>query len=325
MQMFTGGVLKEIVIKNQQLEVKLLSTGAAIYSIKYDGKDMVLSPDDKSIYANNTSYQGAIVGPTAGRVRNAQFELDGNFYDLPKNFLNKHNLHGSDLQNVEYDVKREGNKVEFSKVVHDPYYQANLDIKIIYQVIDSSLDMEINVKTDNNTIVNMTNHSYFNLGFENLILDHELTIPSSHVWYLDDESLPQEKVEIEKSVLDFTKGEKIGNKKIKHEQFDKVVFIDHPFKLSDNTISLYNPVNDIRMDVETNQPYVVIYSGNYLADEGLSRNGKSLKQFETICIETQAMPDAIHSDDERETVILRIDQEYQNKTTYKFSKENDNE
>lgn len=317
--------MQEIKLMNEYLEIEFLSVGAAIYSIKFCGKDMVLNPDDKTIFLNNQSYQGAVVGPTAGRIAGASFELGDKKYNLQQNFLEKHNLHGSDLQNLEYEVCHHANKVVFSKIINDPSYQANLDITVIYELVEDKIVMEINVVTDRDTIVNMTNHTYFNLGFEGLILDHQLQIPASHVWYLDDESLPREKVKIDDSILDFNQSTTIREKLTNHEQFDKVVFIDHPFELATGSIRLFNPSNKIQLEIETNQPYLVVYTGNYLADENLTRGGEKLNQFETICLETQALPNAINIPGERETVTLKANQTYTNKTSYKFTKENENE
>lgn len=317
--------MQEIKVKNEYLEVEFFSVGAAIYSIKFCGKDMVLNPDDKTIFLNNKSYQGAVVGPTAGRIEGASFELGNKTYELQKNFLDKHNLHGSDLQNLEYEVCQSSSKVEFSKTIYDQSYQANLDITVSYELIGEKIEMEIHVVTDSDTIINMTNHTYFNLGFDGLILDHQLQIPASNVWYLNDESLPREKVKINESILDFNQLTTIREKLTKHEQFDKVVFIDHPFELIDEPIKLFNPMNNIQLEVETNQPYLVVYTGNYLADENLKRRDKELKQFETICLETQALPNAINIPGERQSVILKANKTYTNKTSYKFTKENENE
>ncbi len=322
MKIFTGGKVRFIKLKNEQLEVTLVSVGAAIDSIKYHGIDMVLSADDKQVYRHNNSYQGAIVGPSAGRIENAKFTIDDKQYQLKANFLNKHNLHGSDIQHLDYDVSFDDARASFTKTIYDQYYQAELDICITYELIESCLELTINVRPNADTIINMTNHTYFNLGFDSLILDHELTIPATSVWYLDEESLPREKVQIENSILDFRASRRIGDKLIKHEQFDKVGFIDHPFELKEGNVTLYNPNNKISMQLTTNKPYIVVYTGNYLAEEKITRNGQKLRQFETICLEPGEMPNAINIAGEDKNIVVRKDEQYTSKINYKFSKEN---
>ncbi len=311
--------MKQYNLKNDDLDIVLISFGAAIKSIEYKGKSMVITPDDDEVFKNNYTSQGAVIGPTAGRIKNATFNLDGKKFELPKNFLGKHNLHGTNMQAINYQGQQIDNKVVFTSSYYDEYFQTILDITITYELIECALNMKIEVIPSSDTIINMTNHTYFNLGFETNILEHELKIPASDVWYLDSESLPREKIAIDDSVLDFSKQTKIGDKLVKHEQFDKVIFIDHPFTLKGNTISLFNPQNNIKLDVVTNQKHVVVYSGNYLDSCGFTINGQIPNKFDAICIETQAMPNAINIDEHKCSVITRANDKYLNETSYVFN------
>ncbi len=311
-----------ITLANDELEVKLSNIGATIVSIKFDNAQMVLSPDDLNYYKTNEAFLGTIVGRTAGRIKYGQFYLNNKMYQLPKNFLNQHNLHGNELHQKMYDYKVDKNSVTFTYIDKEGVYPGKLEVKITYILKGNQLECIIEAIPDKDTIVNMTNHTYFNLNMNKSVLDQEILIPANEVWYLDKDSLPLKSVDVTNTPFDFRKQVKLGKQKVQHEQFDKVGFIDHPFKLDNSKdIILYDPDTKRKLLITTNQEFVVCYSGNYLAQENFTFDNKKLFKHQAICFEPQALPNAINTTAVENHTIIKANEKYENKISYRFEKE----
>ena len=313
--------MKEINLKNDYLNVTLLNRGAAIKSIVFDGDEMVLSSDNLDYYETNPSNQGVVVGRTAGRITNGEFNLNGKKYSINKNFKNKHNLHGNKIHLIDYEYVIYESKVVFKTSNDEGSYPGNINIQITYELIKNELKMTIEVITDADTIIDMTNHTYFSLDFKKTILEQELKIEANNVWLLNDDSLPVEKIKVDNTPFDFRKGVLLKNNCIEHEQFEKVGFIDHPFELKgDKKIELYDLETKRKLIIKTNQPYVVCYTGNYLADEDFLFKGKTPLKHQALCLETQNLPNDINISKEKSKSILKKGEEYINETSYVFQK-----
>ncbi len=314
--------MEEIILKNQYLKVVLSKQGGTLLSIKFDDSEMILNYDDKQLYQENASCQGAIIGRTAGRIANGQFMLNQQNYQLEKNYLNKHNLHGNKLHLREYQFEQDDNKVSFFLEDCAQEYPGNLQIKIVYQLIENKLRCDIFGKADAETIINMTNHTYFNLNNKKSILDHHLEIPATKVYLLDPESIPQKLIDVKNTVFDFTKLKAIRKNYVPNEQFKITKFIDHPYQLPKNPgiITLYEPESNRKLEIATNQKYVVCYTGNYLESENFLFNQQKITDYQGICFEAQALPNAINIPEERASVIYNEDELYHNFIEYTFTK-----
>ncbi len=293
--------IKEYIIEYKNYRLKVLNIGATITEYSLDNKNIVLFYDNITDYLNNTMYLGAIVGRTAGRIKNAVY---GNT-QLPKNFLNKHNLHGNDLHLKFFDVKEIENGLELSLFDEEGVYTGNANIKVVYKLTDNGLEQEIFANSDKPTLFNFTNHSYFNLKPNTDIKNLNLKIDSEKVWSLCEESLPKKYIDVKNTAFDFLNSKKIEeNLKIYDKQFEVTKFIDNPYKLNGNVIL---SSDDLKLTITTNQPYIVVYTGNYIGDEKFKFANSETFNRAGICLETQKIP----GDTELTT-------NYYSKTTFKL-------
>lgn len=276
--------IKEYTIANEFIEVKFLNLGAIITEINYKGINRVLKFQDYNSYLNNTMYLGAVVGRTAGRIKNGEYELG----KLQKNFLGKHNLHGNNMNLLFYDVDCNLDSAVLNVVDKEGDFNGDLNVEIKYLLEGNSLFQYICGNCDEPTLINMTNHSYFNLNGEGSILDHEMKIDASHIGVLNDEMLTVDFKELKTTAFDFTSPRTVRNALIQgDEQFTITGFIDHPYKLT-GAISLWG--SDCKMEIQTNQPYVVAYLGSQIDKETQPLANNDLSNYHGLCLEPQKCP-----------------------------------
>ncbi|MCL2610419.1 MAG: galactose mutarotase [Defluviitaleaceae bacterium] len=288
--------MQEIILKNEFLEVILINYGARIASIKSLDKNgnfenVILTCED---FTKDKMYLNAICGRTAGRIKNASFVIDNEIFKVDKNNGN-HNLHGGDsgFHQAYFETFATENKVVFTHRSPDGEggFPGNLDVKIIYILEQNELILNYEVTTDKPTLVNLTNHAYFNLsGIGEKIMSHRLQIPADKFLEIDDEYVSTGNlIDVKGHEFDFRVAKNI------------VTGIDHPFILTDNTIILSHEKTGRRLTVTTDQKAAVIYTGNMMP-EPITHTA--------ICIETQSTPDK-HS-------ILRSSEVYRQETVFKF-------
>lgn len=274
----------EYTISNQDIEVKVLNLGAIITEINYKGKNRVLKFSDYQSYLNNTMYLGSIVGRTAGRIKDGKFEGGS----LPLNYIGKHNLHGNDLNKLFYKVKQSNQRLILTAIDYENDYPGDLDIEICYSLENSTLKQEIKCSSNKPTLINMTNHTYFNLDTKNPILDLNLKIESEEVGVLNDEMITTDLQAVANTAFDFRNSRLIADSlKQGDEQFAISGFIDHPFKLKGD-VCLES--KDCKMKIETNMPYVVGYFGSQIESETKHLENVPNKNYYGICLETQKCP-----------------------------------
>ncbi|THE12406.1 galactose mutarotase [Bacillus timonensis] len=291
-------------------------------------ENVVLGFDDLNGYLTDTSYQGAIVGRTAGRTRGGKFDLNGTTYSLDQNENNNH-IHGGvkGFSKVVWDSRiiNEENRVgaEFTYVSEDGEggYPGTVEMTVTYTLNnDNEFVITGNGTPDTDTILNITNHAYFNLSgdVKNDVLDHELTIKSSKFLELDEDFLPTGKLlDVAGTVFDFQNGRKIADgPNSKDEQIALVgQGYDHPFLLDEKVVQLYDEASGRQLVVETNQPAVVVYTSNTL--KGFNMRGGEARPYLGVCLETQGLPDAIHHPN-FPSVVINKGEEYRWETKYTF-------
>lgn len=294
--------IKEYTIKSNSLEVKFLNLGAIITEINYKGKNRVLKFENYDAYRNNTMYLGAVVGRTAGRIKGGLYEKG----QLEKNFINKHNLHGNDLNKVYYTVEQIENSAILKYTDPAADYVGNLNIEVEYEIVDNVLYQKIKGISDRPTLINMTNHTYFNLNGIDTILNHNLQINANKVGKLDEEMITTKFVDVANTAFDFRQQRKIKSSlKQGNPQFKISGFIDHPFKLEGN-IALVG--EDCKLEILTNQPYVVVYAGSQIETEANDLENDMNHKYAGICLETQKCPGDIE-----------LITSYESNTKYRFS------
>ncbi|MFS0864934.1 aldose epimerase family protein [Fredinandcohnia sp. 179-A 10B2 NHS] len=295
-------------------------------------ENVVLGFDTIDEYINHSPYFGAIVGRIAGRIKGGQFKLDGQTYQLERNENNNH-IHGGtkgfsdvvwDATTIEkYDAV--GVEFRYQSKDGDGGYPGNVDMKVTYLLTNNNeVVLTAHGVSDQDTILNLTNHTYFNLSGNSKrdILDHELTLKSDRFVPLNNESLPTgEILAVTGTPFDFKNGRKIVDGTT--TDYPQNVLVghgyDHPFLLSNNKdreIQLKDQESGRTLTVETNQPAVVIYTSNHLKGDYEIRGVKARPHL-AICLETQGVPDSIHHP-EFPSIVLEKGKEYYWETKYAF-------
>lgn len=319
-----------ISMKNNQLEVVVSNYGCTIVKVLMKDKeghvdDVVLGYDDFSCYGKWDAYLGALVGRIANRIKKGHFTLNGEEYTLAVNNGPNH-LHGGikgfSYQVFDYDIK-DDQTIEFHYLSKDGEegYPGNLDFKAIYTLEGDSLKVRYLASTDKDTIINITNHSYFNLsGKKENIYNHFLQVKADEYACIDQDGLPTgEFCDVEGSPFDFREGALIGERiEADDEQLKLGKGFDHPFifNTKENQVILTHEASGRRLTVSTTLPGAQIYTANYL-DGRLGKYGQHYYERDAVCIETQNLPDAIHIEKEP-TTILRKGETFDEMTSYKF-------
>lgn len=279
--------IKEYCLECGDYRLKFLNIGAVITEYSYKDNNVVLSFENLESYKKNSTFMGSVVGRSAGRIRDGKIEGG----TLPLNQDGKHNLHGGDIHYKFYDV--EIDEATATLTLNDPEgdFPGNAVITIKYELSENGLTQTLVAKSDKPTVFNMTNHSYFNLG-QDRILEHKLCISSDTVLELDEDLLPVGRIDVTGTAFDFNEPKQIGKAKEEgHDQFKYSKFIDHPYKLNgDKAIALSN--DSLKLEITTDQDYLVVYCGNYLGDEQNILKDDMNKDYHAICLETQAAPGA---------------------------------
>ena len=328
---------------DQGMTVKVTNYGAIVTSIivpDRDGKlaDVALGHASLEQYLNATEkpYFGAIVGRYGNRIAKGKFTIDGETYHLATNNGENH-LHGGlfGFDKVVWDAKPvsspgwSGVELWYLSRDGEEGYPGNLRAQVTYKLADDNLlSVEYYATTDKATPINLTQHTYFNLKGEGegSILGHELMLNAQHYTPVDQGMIPTGEIAaVAGSPFDFTKSKPIGRDiEQDHEQLKLGLGYDHNFVLEGerDTMKLaarvYEPTSGRVLEVHTQEPGVQFYCGNFLSGELRGKSGKPYIHRGGFCLETQHYPDspnqpAFHSS------ILRPGEEYETKTTFRFS------
>lgn len=310
--------------------------GATLYSLLVPDKegnlcDVVLGYDDPLGYEGPAgTFFGATVGRNANRICKGKYTLNGKEYQLDTN-NNGNNLHsGLDFYSFRiWNVKETTeNSITFS--LHSPDgdqgYPGALDMDVTYTLTeDNAVQIDYYGVPDQDTIVNMTNHSYFNLNghASGNVLDQEVWIDADSFTRADETSIPTgEIVPVEGTPMDFRVKKTVGRDI--EESYEALVFgkgYDHNWCLNNQgkfakVAEMSSELSGITMEVYTDLPGVQIYTGNYIFAE-TGKGGVIYKQRQGMCFETQYYPDAINHDN-FPSPVCKAGEVYQTRTTYKF-------
>lgn len=319
-----------ISMKNENLEVVVSNFGCTIVKVLMEDKngnvdDVVLGYDNFEYYKTLDAYLGALVGRIANRIKEGKFSLNGEDYTLAVNNGPNH-LHGGikgfSYQIFDYEII-DDTIIEFHYLSKDKEegYPGNLDFKAIYQLQDDTLHVHYLATTDKDTIINITNHSYFNLsGKKENIYHHLLKINADRFACIDANGLPTGVIkDVKDTPFDFNSPAYIGDRvECDDEQLKLGCGFDHPFIFStkNNQVILTHEETGRCLVVSTTLPGAQIYTANYL-DGRLGKYGQHYYARDAICIETQNLPDAIHLE-ESPTTILKKGEVYDERTSYQF-------
>ncbi|TWT52770.1 Aldose 1-epimerase precursor [Rubripirellula amarantea] len=323
--------------------VKVTNYGAIATSISVadrDGKfaDIALGYDQVKDYINavDKPYFGAVVGRYGNRIANGEFSLDGEAYSLLKN-NGKNHLHGGAVGfdkvvwDAEYDQVNNQLTLRYQSKDKEEGYPGNLDCEVTYRLTEAnSLVVGYKAETDKATPINLTQHTYFNLKGEGegTILDHELMINAKQYTPIDEGSIPTgELPPVAGTPFDFTTAKPIGRDiGIENQQlafgmgYDHNWVLDKEGKEGELTLAarVYEPKSGRVMEVQTTEPGVQFYCGNFLDGRLKGKSGKPYVQRGGFCLETQHYPDSPNQPNFPST-ILRPGEVYDTQTIFTFS------
>ena len=333
-----------IMSNNKGMEISIIDYGGIITSWtaadkKGDYKDIVLGFNTLAEYEAETPYFGALIGRYSNRIAEGKFNLEGQEYTLAVNNGVNH-IHGGlkGFDKVVWDAKTILNdstvSLELSYLSKDMEegYPGNLKAKVTYTLNnEDELSVIYEATTDKPTIVNLTQHSYFNLtaDFNQDILGHEIVINANSYLPVDDTLIPTgEFREVNKTPFDFRKSKAIG-KQINDEnaQLEIGNGYDHCWVLNDQdkglrfVASAYEAVSGRLLEVYSDKPGIQFYTGNFL-DGTLPTKSKGTYQIRTgFCLETQHYPNSPNQDN-FPSVILNPGNKYKSKTVFRLSTSN---
>ena len=311
------------------MRAEVLDYGATIRSIivpDQDGNpvDVVLGYDTLEEYVVGDSYLGATVGRVANRIKGAQFALNGKTYALYANNGTNH-LHGGKrgFDGYVWDARQAGDAVVFSRLSPDGEegYPGNLTVRVTMGWKADSLTIQYEAETDQDTVVNFTNHSYFNLnGAGNGdIHQHMMQINADRYTPNGEDCVPTgDVIPVDGSAMDFRTAKPIGQDADSEEPCVRFFRgYDSNFVISGHpAATVIGDKTGITLIADTDQPGVQLYTANALTDRK-GKLGRSYGFRSAFCLETQHYPDSIHHP-EWPTCILRAGETFRRVTTYTF-------
>jgi aldose 1-epimerase len=320
-------------------EARIATYGGIVVSLKApdrNGKvaDVVLGFDNVDGYVANfngtaDAFFGAIIGRYGNRIAHGSFTLDGTKYSLPLN-NGANSLHGGPhgFNNVVWKGKLVENGIELSYLSKDGEagYPGNLSAVVRYTLVKGDLRIEYSATTDKNTVINLTNHSYFNLAGQGDILNHQLTLHASRFTPVDAGLIPTGELRsVESTPFDFRKATAVGARiGTNDEQLHLGRGYDHNWVLDSGggklveAAELYDPSTGRVLKVLTDQPGIQFYSGNFLDGSIKGKGGKPDELHAALCLETQHFPDSPNHPD-FPTTELKAGEHYHTVTVYRFS------
>lgn len=322
---------------NNGMEVCVTNFGARIVSVLVpdrDGimRDVVLGFDNIKDYQNVKSDFGASIGRYANRINQGNITIDGEIIQLPQNNYG-HCLHGGPngwQYKVYKPVEVTRNSISFSLFSPDgdENFPGNVNAKVSYTLTDdNAIRIEYIATTDAKTVINMTNHSYFNLSGNpsNPAIDHVLYLNATNFTPVDSTFMTTGEIAVvEGTPMDFTTPKAIGQdienpyQQLRNGKgYDHNWVLDTKGNVNELAAKLSCPSTGIAVEVYTNEPGIQIYTGNFLKGNVVGKNGVAYPCRASVCLETQHFPDSPNKP-QWPSVLLEPGQKYYSECIYKF-------
>lgn len=323
-------------LKSGKLEATITNYGGRVVSLKVpdrNGKlaDVVLGFDSLDGYLGDNPYFGALIGRYGNRIGHAQFTLDGKTYHLAKND-GDNSLHGG---KVGFDRRVWTGRVDGDTLVltylskdGEEHYPGNLTSTVRYTLTDTDLRIDYEASTDKDTVLNLTNHSYWNLAGEGSgdVMKHEVTLMADRFTPVDAGLIPTGELKpVAGTPFDFRTAHAIGERIGQNDEQLKLGHgYDHNFVLNSGGGALtvaarvHEPGSGRTMEVLTTQPGLQFYTGNFLDGKIKGKGGKVYQRRFALCMETQHFPDSPNKPSFPSSE-LKPGQKYHQTTVYRFA------
>ena len=336
-----GAAVEIYTLKDEKIEVQVATYGGEVISLKAPDRtgkmaDVVLGFDDPSGYYENSNskgaaFFGALVGRYANRIARAKFSLDGKEYTLAKN-NGENTLHGgpAGFHNRMWEGKIIPDGVELTYVSKDGEegYPGNLSVTVRYTVESGDLKIDYAATTDKPTVLNLTNHSYFNLSGQGngTILQEQLQLNASRFTPVDSTLIPTGELKsVSGTPFDFLKPHAVGERiNADDEQirlghgYDHNFVIDGGGKELTKAAEVYDPASGRVLQVLTTEPGVQFYTSNFLDGSIKGKEGIAYPRNAGLCLETQHFPDSPNHPD-FPSAVLRPGGKFHSVTVYRFA------
>ncbi len=332
-------VTRYTLVNANGVEMSVINYGGIITSIKTADKqgkfaDVVLGYDSLSSYLKSSPYFGALVGRYGNRIAKGKFTLDGTSYKLAVN-NNENHLHGGlkgfdkVFWNIEVLPDSASLKLTYTSADGEEGYPGNLNTEVVYTLTDANeLNIDYKATTDKKTVINLTQHTYFNLtGDANQdILNHQLMLEAPQYLPVDKTLIPTNELRsVTGTPFDFNVLTTIGSRIAQSdEQLKFGLGYDHCWVLKPSdgkavrkVAELYEPNSGRVVEVLTTEPGIQFYSGNFLDGTLIGKGGVAYKYRSGLCLETQHYPDSPNKAS-FPSVLLNPGDTYTTSTVYKF-------
>lgn len=324
------------------VEIKITNYGGIIVSIRTPDRDgevdeITLGFDSLDGYLRPHPFFGALVGRFANRIRAGKFTLDGKEYQLATNAGGQH-LHGGakgfdkvvwEAKSTSVDDDAASLTLTYLSKDGEENYPGNLSVTVTYTLNnDNEFTIDYAAQTDQATVLNLTNHAYFNLAQSETILDHVMMLNADEFTVVDEAVIPVGEVRsVEGTPLDFRTPTRIGDRiEADDEQIRFAGGYDHNWVVNGEpgemrlAARVTEPKTGRVLEVHTTQPGIQFYAGNMMPLEMPGRGGQTYKRRGALCLETQHFPDAPNHP-EFLSAVLRPGEKYHEVTTFTFGAE----
>jgi aldose 1-epimerase len=319
------------------IEAAIITYGGTLTALRVPDRagefgDIVLGFDTLAPYLGDHPFFGALIGRFCNRIAGAQFTLNGTAYTLARNDGVNH-LHGGPhgfhrvIWHASERASNEGPSLELHYLSRDGEegYPGNLSVTVIYTLTDqNALRIDYTATTDRDTVINLTNHAYFNLAGGD-ILSHELELNSTRFLPIDETLIPIGELRpVQDTPMDFTTPTAIGDRIASDDEqvrrgqgYDHTWVLDKPAGTLGHAARLYAPDSGRVLDVSTTAPGIQFYSGNMLDGSLAGKGGTIYTRNSGLCLETQHFPDSPNQPQFPSTV-LHPGETYRQTTIFQF-------
>ncbi len=325
--MADGRPVHRISISAGPMSARILTYGSVLQDLRLRGHTpaLVLGFDSFDDYLSHSPYFGATAGRCANRIRDGHLALAGKTYQLDRNFLDRHHLHGGagGMANRLWTLEAAGKDFVTLSIRLDDGdmgYPGNMSVLVTYRTLpEAVLDIDFSAISDATTLCNLAHHSYFNLDGSASILDHRLTVNAAAFTPVDDALIPTGQVEsVHQSALDFRRAKTI-------RPISETTLLDHNYCLADRrgpirpVAILASPRAGLRMEVRTTEPGLQVYDGAKIDISRPGLDGMPMAAHAGMALEPQVWPDAVHHAHFPQAV-LQAGETYRQHTQYAFAR-----